>query len=259
MKTVVTCFYVIKSKFPVDTYKRWIENFKKLECNVICFTDKYSLQFFNPDKNWFIIELEKENWDIWKYKDYFELCEKNDHETYHTKELYMIWCNKPFFLKTAIRKNPFNSIYFVWCDIGVCREEGIINKAKGFPNSIDKYINENEVLFSQIDYVNTELLKVNTNGIIKAHDVDMSDYKYNRNIINYIQGGFIGCTKYSIDLFINDYIETLDVFIKNNIFGGKDQYIFNTMVRKDYKYIKVLCPDNTSWHDIWFSFLIRLK
>ena len=42
--TIVTAYYNIKSKFPNSTYLSWMENFLKIPCNLVIFTDNTSYE-----------------------------------------------------------------------------------------------------------------------------------------------------------------------------------------------------------------------
>ena len=251
--TVVTAFYLMKSKFPPSKYKEWFDRFYRLNMNVVCFTDDNTYQYLNPPSNWHIIKQPIEQWKIYQHVEYFRDCELNDWEQNHSKELYMIWNNKPYFIKQVVEENPYQSDYFVWADIGCVRNDHTLNCAIGFPNNIPNMITQDQVMFSRIS---NSVLELNSNGTIcKAHDIPLYQYKYKHESFNCIQGGFFACGKNSITDFVREFEIVLKDFIEQKYFGGKDQHLFNTMVAKRLPFLKVL---NADWHpvgDLWFSFL----
>jgi len=254
--TVVTAFYIIKSKFPSQQYKQWFEYFFQLDSKVICFTDEATLSFLQPPKSWHIILQPISSWKIYKHLDYFTRCEQHDWEHGHSKELYMLWCNKIYFVEEAIERNPFNSTYFAWTDIGCIRNPLVLQYAQGYPNKIPTLIEPNQVLFSLVE---PHELKLSDNKkICFQHDIPLEKYKHYRHSFNAIQGGFFACSVESIREFVDKFESTLQDFITLDRFAGKDQHIFNTLVAKQQEsssFFQLLQPNSQPVDNNWFSFL----
>ena len=146
--TIVTAYYQIKSKFSNETYLSWMSNFLKIPCNLVIFTDDNSYEtIFNMRKGnnlehkTHIIVKKLEEWYNYKFLDYYRYCHTIDIENNsHTPELYMLWNEKSYFVKEIIEKNPFNSEWFFWTDIGCVRDIKMLNKIYTYPND-DKIIN----------------------------------------------------------------------------------------------------------------------
>ena len=105
--TIVTCFYIIKSKFSAEKYLQWIRNFVFFNFKVVIFCDNQSKQFITnniPDtkSNEKIIfkllniadfETSKYNWN-----NDLSLDPEISIGTNHSIDLYKIWNEKIYFL-----------------------------------------------------------------------------------------------------------------------------------------------------------------
>ena len=128
--TVVTAYYPIPSKFPVENYVSWIQEFwPKTECPLVCFVDPNSVASFQevfaerkgPTR---VIGLPFQGLSaftrlprgIWT-----DAYEKDTEKEIHSPELYAIWYEKKEFVRRAIELDPFGSDTFVWCDAGIGR------------------------------------------------------------------------------------------------------------------------------------------
>jgi hypothetical protein len=117
--------------------------------NIIIFLDMNDTLTYNHIMNCrkdymdktMIISEKIQDWATYKYLDYWNHCHNIDREnSYHSVELYMLWNEKTYFVKRAMEKNPFNSEWFFWSDIGCCRNDNDKNKFMSFPN-YNKVIN----------------------------------------------------------------------------------------------------------------------
>jgi hypothetical protein len=256
--TIVTCYFKIKSKFPSEQYYEWMKNFFKIPMNLIVFTDEESFDYINTcrnDSKITIITDKITNLVMYKHIDYLKLCNEIDYEKIHTPELYLLWLEKPYFIKKAIELNPYNSEWFLWVDIGVCRNQNTIHKYMTFPNQneIMKY-DINKIIYSQIKNFKQEDELIDDKGIPV-----MFYYKNLGNIqqLIRIQGGFWGIHIDMIDTFLKIYEETYNTFICNNIFIGKDQYLMYTMYLKYKHLFQIVDARDVVAEDVWFSFLER--
>jgi len=253
--TIVTAYYKIKSKASPETYKEWFQNFFKLNIKVVCFTDEESLQYLNPPHNWHVVVQPVDEWKIQSHRSWFEQCKQYDFEKYHTVDLYMLWCNKPYFVQQAIKLNPFNSDIFAWVDIGSVRNSHTLACASNFPNKLPSLLEGNKCMFVSIEPHNFNLDKDKT--FLTCFDLSLEQYYHRKSVVNWIQGTFFAVSKTSFTNFLSDYELCLNDHIEGKRFCGKDQIIFSTMAAKHPSYLKILnavdvkdCPIQ----DKWFAF-----
>lgn len=140
--TVVTGYYPIPSKFPIDNYISWIAAFwPKTECPLIFFTDPQLVPHFQDmlkDRKGPTQVVGLAFNEISAFK---KLCPevwvhtraKDPEGQTHSPELYAIWYEKKEFVLRAIEANPFGSDQFVWCDAGICRRQDWVECLRSFP------------------------------------------------------------------------------------------------------------------------------
>jgi hypothetical protein len=155
----------------------------------------------------------------YKYYDTFVKQNKHDHELHvgHSVELYMVWCEKPHFLKKAILHNVFNTQYFLWVDIGCFREQNTrfinwpsTNKMKKIPT--------NKVLLCKVFNFTEEELQCNT----LEH---LPDFRF----INRLGGTIFGGAIEPLLIWHDKYYEMVEYFISVNKLIIKDQTIMNSV------------------------------
>jgi glycosyl transferase family 25 len=266
--TIVTCFYDLKKKSKIDTakYYIWMKNFLNKPMNIIIYLDKDDMNVYD-----FIIECRKdylnrthiifekiEEWETYKYIDYWNYCHTIDSEnSYHSPELYMLWNEKTFFIKRAMQKNPFNSEWFFWTDIGCCRNDSDSEKFMSYP-SYNKVINysRNKIILSFIDEIKHYYYNLNSVGIPLVLQNISNDRACNP--VNGVQGGFFGGHMYGLNLWFNLYQDTLKLFMDNKVFGGKDQNLMITIAIKHGEHVEKSMA-TSRYGDIWFDFLHRFS
>ena len=246
--TIVSSYYKIKSKHKPEEYLDWLKNIVKLNKSFVFFSDKkfmpqlkrirpkelYNKTVFNT------VEIK----DFYSYKKYikdFKDSWKIDFEKrYHTVPLYLIWAEKCNFLKRVIEDNYFNSTCFYWIDAGYFREKDEIYKyIENWPTT-KKCYEDQRVLLGQIR--NFSLLQKTK---IITFDIDSHlDLQKHFNVA----AGMFGGQAIALKKFINLYYKTIKLFIKKNIFIGKDQNIFT--------YIAFLYPNIVKlvYCDTFFAF-----
>lgn len=254
--TIVTGYFTMKSKFPQHEYKRWINNFLKLKENMVIFTDLENYDFIHKQRNavnTYIIVTSIEDFNVYQYLSYWQYCKLIDIEKQiHSKELYMIWNEKPYFIQRAMASNPFNSEYFFWMDIGCIRDSNMLSHIEKFSS---QNIPHDRVILSRVSNCRLNPI-LNNNGI--SLDLQNCEGK-SCNVINYIQGGYFGGHIDALLVWIDLFTRELELFIKTKTFGGKDQYIFNNISLKYSECIICLQPKDYPLFNTWFSFLIRMK
>lgn len=250
--TIVSAYYILKSKHTFEEYMQRISSFVKLNRSLVFFTEK---KFINTIKEMrpknlhnktVFIEIEMK--DFYTNRNFgkeFNETFKLDWENYfQSVPLYLVWAEKCFFLKRAILKNYFNSTCFYWIDAGIFIQ-GQFNNDTNWP-SIQKCYEDPRVIINSIR-------NVSDLEIEKLKNFDRS-YYYNEFLHNLNVGGgiFGGHINYTLK-FIDLYESTLISFINHTFFIGKDQNLF--------AFIAYLNPEivNLIYSGDWFYFIKYLS
>ena len=225
--TIISIYFPMKSKHSKTQYEKWIENFlKSVSSPLAIFTDTTSKDFIlsiTPEiKDFTIFYIYDDVWDILKeleserninYREKYinEQFDKDPEKNIHSPNLYAVWNIKPHITDKIATKNPFNSSFFLYTDIGAFRD-GII---PDWPN--DNFIEllgfklHKKILFGQV-----------------------ADFKYDPNDLldsfktrNLIQGGFFFGTQERIRIYKIKFYNLHDELLDKNMFVGKDQIIMN--------------------------------
>jgi hypothetical protein len=216
--TVVTAFYKIKSKHPIEKYLHWIQLF--FECvsaNVICFCsndfEPIIRPLLRPNHKLVIREFDSfemmspKQMTIWE--NFHEIDPEKD---IHTKELYAVWAAKQEFVRESMKLVESN--IYIWCDIGIFREKRYCD----FKN-IPTFIKDDKITFLRVTSYDT------------------------------FGGGIFAGTKNAINMFSKLYLEELE---KNP--HGKDQVIYNRILNEENT--NIIYPDHHLIHkyniDEWF-------
>jgi hypothetical protein len=137
--TVVTAYYQVSNKHGHEKYLAWVENFLNIPFNLVVFTDKKNAEWIKEKRgNLPLVLIEKELQDLtyYQYIDVLKQQNGKDRNKKRSPELYVVWHEKVKFVNEAIEQNPFNSDFFVWCDIGTFRDKNYVKNT--FPQA--KYI-----------------------------------------------------------------------------------------------------------------------
>ena len=262
--TIVTAYYNIKSKFPSSTYLSWMENFLKIPCNLVVFTDEKSYDIIKNFRSSFGLEhktlviLKKiEDFFNYQYLDYYSYCHSIDVEKgYHTPELYMIWNEKSYFVKEVLEKNPFHSEWFFWTDIGCVRDVKMFDFICNYPND-DKVnnLNKEKMNLIYIENFQDNDFQKDDKGIplIFNNKEDKSC-----DIITRIQGGFFGGHLNSWKGWIEKFEKVFNHFMESKTFAGKDQYLMANVYINDRESINLI-QANGMYGDPWFYFLYHFS
>ena len=227
--TIVTAYYIIKSKHSFSEYLKRLKNFVKLNHSIVFFSSK---TFINVIKNMrpknlhyktIFIELEMEDFYSYKKfgKEFNETFYIDRENSYHTVPLYIIWAEKCSFLKKAILSNYFNSKCFYWVDAGYFLYSNMMDKYINWPSAKKCYENP-KVLINSIRNVSESERKNLLKFDLKAH----KQFQRKKNV----GGGVFGGQPEYLLKFIDYYYETVKLFISHKIFIGKDQNLFAFVV-----------------------------
>lgn len=222
--TIVTGYQRIKSKHRFSLYNDWITNLLKINKSLIFFIDKSiakkminkrPIEYLNKTI-WILVSIG----EFYSYKNFFNEFKQShliDVESFrHNARLYTTWAEKCIFLKAAAVKNYFNSKCFYWVDAGNFRDNSNIQNYINWP-SAKKCFEDGRVVINEKKSVSNYI----KNGL-KRFDIKIHK-EFQRNY-NVDASTFGGQRKYVIQ-FSDAYYDTLRLFIKNNIFIGKEQNI----------------------------------
>ena len=244
--TFSTCWYIVKSKFSVNTYLEWIQNLLSIvnNFNLVVYTDITSFNTLKPifaNTNANKINMKQIKFIIKPMEEFYGYRYKTDWINNHNNSnislhkiidwrLNMLWCEKIHFVNDTIKNKYFATKYYGWCDIGYFRSKENMNAFKYWPNPI------------------TLLQNTLVKGVNKIHYGCVQDnpIKYNslkEDIINYYKnpssqvlvtnkiedicfaGGFFILTPQLAAIYARLFDDKLQYYFKNHIFIKDDQQI----------------------------------
>lgn len=266
MLTLVSCWYILKSKFDINEYKTWISNLllNVRNFNLVIFTDsksKYMLDLFvNDNPKIKIIVLEIEDLFCYKFKHSWIKNHRKNHLLNNKIDwkVNMLWSEKIYFVKRAIYNNYFNSDldeeWVGWCDIGYFREEKnnmAIDKIKFWPNIEKiKLLDKSKIYYTQI--ASDEELKKISKIILTKNDIDLPLNPIPDNQTT-IAGGFFLIMPYNINWWCKTYYKRLYLYFANNYLVKDDQIIIIDCIINNYEKFILIKQENLKF-DKWFAF-----
>ena len=263
--TEFTDVLVVSAYFPLEKSKRSLSEYEKLiryfllimNCKTLIYTTtKFYEEYYSKEIR--KLPIHKQNLFIFNctYNDIFEAPSvKNLKEAYqkvheidrenfrHNPNLYAIWNSKVFFIRESTLIYP-NEKYYFWVDSGCVRDPLYFNKFDDHGNICESnksdchYMNFPSKNFSSIiqsKYKNPPL-ELCLFFLIRRLFPKHSTEKIRNDIIQ--GGGFFG-TKIGIQKFYDAFWEVHNSWLKNNIFCGKEQEIFNHVFSNYYDKINI--------------------
>lgn len=247
MVTVVSCYYLIKSKFSPEKYINWISNYLRFNFRSVIFcneeTKSILLSKF-PDiinnVNIILKVLEIDEFEMSKYNWEYDI--KVDPEikkgVNHSISLYKIWNEKIYFLQKVANENPFKSEYFLWMDIGSFRVSDISNKYE-FPQPYN--FKRDKITMFLINFFKKH-------EVVKPFNID------NRFLTIDRYGGLFGGNRFAINNFADKHTDILKQFKGKRVFSGKDQSIYNFIgIQYPDLIDTVIARDVHPTYDRWFA------
>jgi hypothetical protein len=271
--TFSTCWYILKSKFPINTYIEWIKNFLSIvnEFNVVIYTDSKSFNTIKPlidftNKKIKIIIKPIEEFYLYKYKDFWihnhELSDIDLHKHIDWR-LNMLWNEKIFFVNETMQNRYFDSLYYGWCDIGYFRDRPNdihSHYLHSWPNSV-KLVNDpfkNNIHYGCIQ--NDPIIYNKLTNDIKTHysnklsnNQNMSTCPTTHYNDNCFSGGFFISRKELLRIYANLYDEKLHYYFVNNYFIKDDQSIILDIITMNPSMFHIH-RENERYLDNWFMF-----
>jgi hypothetical protein len=227
--TVVTAFYPLKkSKHDIGKYRAWIQNFCKIPCTMVIFTTEvYALEMYQWRKEY----LDQTKIIVRPFDTFAMSCpsmmafwekqwEKDPEKDIHSPELYAVWAMKQELVRIIVNMNPFQSMWFVWCDMGIQRYSAMQQFYNTFPSDVGSLCKPGRMTFLEIN---------------KIPDTYFNDWKESKPMMYPVPGVTLGggCIAGDADAwkeFGDAYISMLQEFAVRDWFAGKDQIVFFTIL-----------------------------
>lgn len=260
--TVVTAIYPLrKSKHGVRNYMSWIRNFCEIPCAMVIFTtEELALELYELRRPF----LTTTQIIVRPFDSFAMTCPSmmefwtkqhaiDGEKAIHSPELYAVWALKQEFVRIAANKNPFQSTWFVWCDMGIQRYPNLQPFYMGFPNRIPELCERGRMHFLEVE---------------RIPDSYVSDWVEKKPMVwptpwTTLGGGCIVADAETWEEFGEAYKQMLQEFARRGWFAGKDQTVFFTilMERKMKKPYRLFFPNQFSRdvHGVeWMSFPVIL-
>ena len=273
--TFSTCWYIVKSKFPITTYLEWIKNLFSIvnNFNLVIYTDTdgynslkqllLTNNFLKKKDQIKVIIKPMNTFYGYRYKDEWIKNHNNSQLSLHKKvdwELNMLWCEKIHFVNETLRNKYFDTMYHGWCDIGYFRELSYkkMELLIGWPSPLTLLTK----LSNKIHYgcVQTDAMKY----IMLQNDV-VTHYSNNNNNNNTIKkssppissenieeicfsGGFFVLTQPLAEIYSRIFNSKLQYYFKNGFTVKDDQQIIMDCIFSNPQLFQIHFSEN------WFMF-----
>ncbi len=227
--TIVTCYYRSPSKHSLEAYDAWMTNFlTTVDNEMIIFCDQESYEQimtlrkpFEDKTEVFIFPLEDTYCGNSHYMPYWQKDIQRDIErSIHNTNLYIIWNEKSMFVQRAMSINPFETDFFMWCDIGCFRNsEEMPLFQKEWPSAeFLRTARKDKMYFLNITPFEGRDFTVLSNGLTRSFEYDTR----------------IGATMFLghkdiFETWIELFYKYMNLYMQNNYFAGKDQNIIASM------------------------------
>jgi hypothetical protein len=249
---VVTAFYKIPSKCPVEQYLEWIEPFfTQMPFHLVMFTQADMVPIFKKMREkWLdrtlILEFpfhefnafKKWNSAMWTkaLQDDIEIPKGVNHSI----ELYATWYEKKEFVLKAIEMNAFGANRFVWCDAGILRYPDWLQYMQAFP--LEEYIPVGRMtLLMLVDFEPEE----NEDTVLQG--------------VNRIGGGIQAADADTWRWWSTQYDSMMIKYQLSNRFVGKDQSLMASVALQHPHRVNLIRPDKAlDEHTKWFWLLLYL-
>jgi hypothetical protein len=260
--TFSTSWYILKAKFDTGTYERWIENMLSNvnQYNLVVYTDDLGSRFIekylsNPRIKMVIKPVE----EFYTYR-YKESWIKNHEKNVLLKDridwkLNMLWAEKIHFVSETQKKNPFNTEWFGWCDIGYFRGNSVDIDQEAMrrwpnPDKIENLVKD-RIYYACVnnyeEYISKLLQLVRT-----KNSVGLTEHEIPANQVS-IAGGFFISHETKLEWWRTAFDEKLALYFQHERLVKDDQIIIVDCVFSNLQHF-VLLRENNPIYDNWFMF-----
>jgi hypothetical protein len=257
--TFVSAWYKMKSKFPPETYHKWIENMLSnvLHYNLVVFTDESSSSFLmtfvqsNPEKIKIVIKPFQDFY-CWRYRNFWQ--ENHTRNVLLNQrtcwELNMLWSEKVHFVYETMHKGHFPPTeYYGWCDIGYFRD----GCSPLFACQAGLFrLNPEKIHYACVNYDSNYLNYLR--GIVQDKtDIGLPSLPIPANQVS-IAGGFFVCHADRLEWWKNTYLHKLELYIDNDYLVKDDQIIIADCVFSCLSDFVLVIENAPQQRDPWFVF-----
>jgi hypothetical protein len=223
--TIVTAYFPTKSKYPQSQYIDWMSTMLSLQDPMIIYTtpdmipliqnhrsharNRTVLVPMTLDELPLVQQYPTEVWQAEWDKD----PEKKRHASY---QVFWIWLSKSYFLLDATHRNPFESKYFLWSDIGCFRN--------GKKDSISYWQDKTVMIHTNL-IPNDRMLFLAHHSPNPPLETVWWTNKLGDKDHFYHSGTFMAGSLTTIPLFHAAVLETLAGFFTRGLFVGDDQTV----------------------------------
>jgi hypothetical protein len=253
MITLVTGFYKVKSKFPIETYINWTKKFinENIKFNLVLYTNEESFIYIKDivshNSKVKVVFKEFENFYNYKYKEkWIENHQKNYLLSHTDWKLNLLWNEKLYFVEDSIRNNYFENEYIGWCDIGYFRDGPINNWMSFYKISL---LDKDKIYYIKV--CNDSCLEYLKNIIQNKNDKKLPSIPIPENQVS-IAGGFFITHVKNIQKYVEIYNEKVSLYLENNYLIKDDQIIIIDIICTNPQNFKLIDGD-------WFEFRNFLK
>ena len=233
--TIVTAYYEFPSKHSVAEYRAWFENFSFLnpKCPLVVYSTGPALQWIRAlcskrTERTRIIDLPMEEFELYPHLPELQKQTALDPEQeVHTSLCYLIWNEKPHFVRRAIQADLFHTRYYCWMDCGIARDARLSTLMMDVFNPQALRYLENRVrdriAFLAID-------KSNLDRFRSRDTFQISRINHAPHTLDAIGGTVFFGLKSSCEWFALQHLNLFRAYLQQNRFVGKDQNIYANLV-----------------------------
>lgn len=260
--TFVSCFYIIKSKFPHDKYIEWFNNIISIvnNFNLVIYVDENTYSFLPTEKitnNTKIKIIIKPIEQLYNYKyknNWIDNHNKNDAlNSVSSWELNMLWSEKTHFVNETVKKQYFVTDYYGWCDIGYFRNrlcDLSLLELENWPNNAKiMNLDKNKIYYGCISNDTSYIQTITNIARNKKNGVPIIPIPSDQTTIS---GGFFVSHKNNINWLFSLYDITLTLYFANNYLVKDDQIILADCIFNNLN--KFTLIQENSRYDRWFMF-----
>lgn len=225
MATVVTAFYPLgKSKHGVARYHEWLRLFCAIPCQLVVFTDAASAPLIRSARGERPTVVHERPFDSWsmttpaRMEMWRRQMARDPERSIHSPELYAVWAIKQEAVMEVVATNPYQSRWFIWCDIGIQRQPAVQPWYDTFPSAetCEAIVPPGRMTFLEVSPIPDPIVTVwKTTGKYTGPVPSIS-----------LGGGCIAGDAAAWQEFSRVYIRVLEDWNAAGRFNGKDQLVF---------------------------------
>ncbi len=227
--TIVSAYYPNESTLE-NSHKSWLAALMKIKSAIVLFVDppfEHEIKTCRGDLPMHIIARPFQlfnTWQLfqWNWRDHHHI-DPDQHA--HTPESYAVLAESAFLVESASRLNPFQSEFFVWCDIRAFRDVSVSQSLLDtFPTT--RYLEPARIVMLSLNELPKSALRVNPDGI--RGEVVSKNWNDTYLLGEVWGGGATACLRWKCA-----YQKTLEKYFRIGRFAGKYQQVMLSTYLED--------------------------